>query len=202
MNTPAARTSTGEIIDQGATALANEPAPSEPAPTSGAPEAYADFKVPEGLVIDPEVLASAAPIFKELNLPQEAAQKLVDIYNKQMSGTRDSAIKAVETQRTEWRDAIKADKDIGGVLDSKVLPAIGRLKAQLPADVREAFNAAMDFTGAGDHPGVVKALYKIAELVGEGTHVSGNGPSAHGQGREGVASRPSIAGALYPNLQR
>jgi hypothetical protein len=192
-NTPEARTTTGEIIDQSA------PAPETPA-APAAPEAYADFNLPEGLSVDKTILDEATPIFKELNLPQEAAQKLVDIYTKQMSGTKDSAIKAVETQRTEWRDAVKADKDIGAVLDSKVLPAIGRLKAQLPSDVRDAFNAAMDFTGAGDHPGVVKALYKIAELVGEGTHVTGVGPSPLGQGDK--PSRPSIAGALYPNLQR
>ena len=55
----------------------------------------------------------------------------------------------------------------------------------------------MNFTGAGDHPAFLKAFHKLAQLVGEGTHVRGGNPSPHGNPK----SQPkSAAQIMYPNL--
>ena len=40
-----------------------------------APETYADFTLPEGVELDTALLTDAAPLFKELGLTQEQAQK-------------------------------------------------------------------------------------------------------------------------------
>ncbi len=191
MNTPEARTQTGEIVDQ------TQP-PSEPTQPT-VPEAYSDFTAPEGVTIDQTILAEATPIFKELGLSQTNAQKLVDFYNKQTSSINAALHKQMEDTRLAWRDEVRADKDIGGKLDS-VLVEIGRAKDKLPADVRSSLNAALDFTGAGDHPAIVKAFYEFAKLINEGTHVSGGGPSPAGQNKTGQTQRPSAAQSLYPNL--
>ena len=82
-NDPAARTETGEIIDRSATPPANEPAP-EPKPGSAAPESYTDFSVPEGHTLDAAAIESATPLFRELGLSQDQAQKLVDFYSTQV----------------------------------------------------------------------------------------------------------------------
>ena len=81
MNSPEARTSTGELIDQSAA-----PKPETPAtPGEGAPETYADFTVPEGSTVSKEVIGeSATPLFRELGLSQDQAQKLVDFYSTQV----------------------------------------------------------------------------------------------------------------------
>ena len=195
-SSPVPQTSTGEIIDPSAA-----PAPA-PAPAPTIPESYSDFTLPEGYTIDPDLIQQATALFKESKLPQDAAQKLVDLYTKQTSGLRDELLKSVERTRTEWRDAVKSDTTIGARLESHILPEIARAKDKLPAEVRTAFNEAMDFTGAGDHPAVVRALYELSKLVNEGTHVTGSGPSPAGQTRSGQPSRPSTAAAIYPHLSQ
>lgn len=44
-----------------------------------APEEYKDFAFPEGMVVDPAFMTQAKSIFKDANLSQDNAQKLVDL---------------------------------------------------------------------------------------------------------------------------
>jgi hypothetical protein len=206
MNSPEARSSSGELINQAAAQTAS----SNPAEAAGAttengtsknaPEAY-DFKAPEGVTLDPDTIAEASPIFKELGLSQEQAQKLVDFYAARGAKTNESLAKAVEDMRAGWRDEVMKDKDIGPKLES-VKTELGRAKDRMPAAVRTAFDEALNLTGLGDHPAIIKGFYEMAKLVNEGTHVRGGGPSEEGQNAPGKSSRPSIAGALYPNLSQ
>ena len=197
-NDPAARTETGEIIDRSATPPTNEPA-AEPKPETSAPATYTDFSVPEGHTLDAAAIESATPLFRELGLSQDQAQKLVDFYSTQVGKINAENEGYMETLRTQWREELRADKDIGGKLD-QVKVEIGRGLDRLPPAVRDNFKAAMDMTGAGDHPALIKAVYEFSKLIGEGSHVSGKGPSADGQSKTGVATRPSAAQSMYPNL--
>ena len=196
-NDAAARTETGEIIDRSATPPANESAPKPE--SSGAPESYTDFSVPEGHTLDAAAVEAATPIFRELGLSQDQAQRLVNFYSKQIGKINSENEGFMETMRTQWREELKADKEIGGKLD-QVKVEIGRALDRLPPTVRDNFKAAMDMTGAGDHPALIKAVYEFSKLIGEGSHVSGSGPSADGQSKTGIASRPSAAQSMYPNL--
>ena len=197
MNTPESRTPTGEILDQGAAPIAAPPVV-DPAPP-GLPETYT-FTPPEGVTYDPKLIEEVSPIFKELKLDQASAQKLVDVYNKQIGGTQAELLKTVEKTRTDWRAATKADPEIGAKLESVVLPEIGRMLDKLAPEVSKNLRMALDFTGAGDNPAVVRGYYELAKLVNEGTHVVGAAPSIHGQNPGGKATPPSLAQAMYPNL--
>ena len=190
-NSPEARTSDGTIVDQAATPPATPPA--------GAPEAYTNFTAPEGTTLDAATISEAAPIFKELGLSQEQAQKLVDFYSTKTGKINSDLSKAVDDMRAGWRNAVMADKDLGPKID-QVKIELGRAKDRLPAQVRSAFDEALNITGLGDHPAIVKGFYEMAKLVNEGTHVTGGGPSAEGQTAPGKSNRPTLAGALYPNL--
>ena len=202
-NEPAARTETGEIIDR---SKPTEPAGDKPAPAAtdksvGAPEAYADFSIPEGHTLDAATIESATPIFRELGLSQDQAQKLVDFYSAKIGEINSQNEGFMEQMRTEWRNQLSADKEIGGKLDA-VKVDIGRALDRIPAEVRTAYKEAMDLTGAGDNPAIIKAMYSLAQLVNEGTPVRGDNPSPHGQSRTGVETRPSAASAMYPNLPK
>ena len=205
MNSAEARTPSGEIIDQGnppvpIEAKPDADAPTEPKPAAaGAPESYTDFSAPEGATLDKSAVDAATPIFKELGLTQDQAQKLVDLYPTLTENIVKANNDAYTAMREGWVSEIKADKEIGGKLDH-VAAEIGKLKQRLPEPMRDAFNEAVNLTGAGDHPAVVKALYEFAKLINEGSHVAGGGPSPEGQNRNGVSKRPSLAGSLYPNL--
>ena len=197
-NDPAARTETGEIIDRSATPPADDPAP-KPVEAKPEPVAYTDFSVPEGHTLDAATLESATPIFRELGLSQEQAQKLVDFYSTKIGEINTENLGYMEQMRTQWRADLQADKELGGKLDA-VKVDIGRALDRLTPDTREAFKEAMNFTGSGDHPAVIKAMYEFSKLIGEGTHVTGANPSEHGQSKTGVTARPSAAQAMYPNL--
>jgi antitoxin component of RelBE/YafQ-DinJ toxin-antitoxin module len=186
--------------------LLNQEEPAPPVEASVVPETYADFKLPEGAVIDPELLAEATPIFKELGLTQDAAQKLVDFYAKTNSAGIEKLFNDQRAVRQEWATEAKTYLDAlpGGIKQAKA--DLGAAKNALFAnpdgtpntDKIGKFNQFMDMTGAGDNPLFIEAFTKMAKLYTEGKPVTGGGPSKFGQ--TGPGSRPTAAGALYPNL--
>jgi len=217
-NDPAARSPTGEILEPSQIA----PKPPEP-PKSGeapdgtstpkppeaakAPEKYEDFKAPEGYAIDPKVLEEATPIFKELGLTQDQAQRLVDFHSKAMIAAAKAPANEYEGTRAEWRAQVDSDPVIkGAVMDGKTgveaaKVMIGKTLAGLgDPQLTQDFKAAMDFTGAGDNPAFIKAMMKLSAYVTEGKHVTGANPSVHGQTAPGTTARPSAAASMYPNL--
>lgn len=181
----------------------DKPEPKAEIKPAGAPEKYEAFKAPEGweekgLELNQETIDKAIPLFKELGLSQEQAQKLIDFYTGESEASSDRALQSVMDMRKGWRDAVSADKNLGHRLPevktnfSKMLGALG------DANLASAFKEAMDLTGAGDHPAFIRAVDLWSQRFTEGTHVSGNGPSTEGQRAPG--SRPeSAARALYPN---
>ena len=146
---------------------------------------------------DAKVVEKATPIFKELGLTQAAAQKLVDFYNAQAQ----EGLKLVESMRADWSRQTNALPEVAS--NPKAIEDMGRAKAVIfendPKGLA-AFNEAMDLTGAGDHPAIVRAMLRFASRVNEGTHVSGRGPSTEGQNPPTRPARPSAAQSLYPNL--
>ena len=172
--------------------------PAPPAPVQIVPEAY-KFEAPKDRPLSDALVAAATPIFKDLGLSQDNAQKLVDFYNKSVDDFTKQQIEGVNKLRTQWMDEIRADKELGGNLDN-VRAEIGRLKERLPEDVRNSFNEAMNFTGAGDNPAFVRAFFKIAQLVNEGRPVAGTNPSPAGQSASGTTQRPTMAASMYPSL--
>ena len=209
-NDPAARTETGEIKDVQA------PASQDPAKTEGdkapegdkkpaasaVPEKY-EFKAPEGATVDAKLVEEVTPLFKEMGLSQENAQKLFDFHTKTVADAQAAPMKAYEEMRDAGRKEIVADKALG---DGK-----SDLRPEVKADIAKAidslpnakeFRAAMDLTGAGDNPAFVRAIAHFAKQLSEGTAVRGAGPSPAGQTAPGAAARPSAANSLYPNLAK
>lgn len=210
-NTQEARLPSGELRDlqappsttptDGQTTSSDSTTTEAEKPPVQAPEAYADFKLPEGVKIDKTRLDSALPLFKEANLSQDQAQKLVDWYTKNQTTDIDAAKKTYLDMRAGWTKELADDPVIGSKLES-VKTDIGRMLAHLGDAGDNSFRQAMDFTGAGDNPAVVRGLYKLAALVNEGKALgdANRGPSPHGQSPNGRATRPSPASAFYPNL--
>jgi hypothetical protein len=169
----------------------------KPEASAGAPETYADFTAPEGVTLDKDAIAAALPVFKELNLTQEQAQKLVEFQAK--SGIN-AAQTAYDEIRSDWRKAVLADPDLstGGKLKPDVQPTIAKAIDTLPKELGTEFRNVMNTTGVGDNPAFVKAMYKFAQALTEGTHVSGKGPV---EVKAPDAKPPSVASAMYPNLK-
>jgi hypothetical protein len=181
--------------------------PAKPAATTGAPEKYDDFKAPDGYTLDPKAIEAAVPIFKELGLTQDQAQRLVQFHSEQMIAAAKGPEETYTQMRTDWQAKVKADPDLAKAVngDKTGLDAvkldIGRaLNALGDTQLANDFKEAMNLTGAGDHPAFVKTMWKLASFVTEGKHVSGQNPSPHGQNDPSKAKPATGAHALYPNL--
>lgn len=171
----------------------------KPAEPGVVPDKY-DLKAPEGYEIDPKLVEDATPIFKELGLTQDAAQKLTDLWNKHSLEAANAPYKAYEEMRNGWRDSVAKDPALGNGTDDlkpEVKATIGRGIDSLGPALARDFRSAMDLTGSGDNPAFVKALYELCKRAGEGTAVSGKGPSP--VAASGSAPK-SAASAMYPNL--
>lgn len=177
------------------TALNNEAKPAE-----DAPEKYSDFKLPEGLKLEPKILEEASAVFKGLNLSQEAAQSLVDFHAKQLQTVADAPFKAVTDLKQAWEGSLKSTygKDIepGG----KVITSISRMIDTLPPAIASPFREAMDLTLAGSNPAFIAAFYELSQRLSEGKSVVGKGPSPLGQAAPDAKPK-SIASAMYPHLK-
>ena len=167
---------------------------------SGAPEKYTDFKTPEGFELDKASLDKALPIFKELGLSQDAAQKMIDFYADLSKADMEATQSRFQETVKSWRDESLNHPDLRGKMDRNgpVLTAVAKTIDSLGPELAGAFREVMDMTGVGNHPAFIRAFYSLAQKLSEPGHVAGSGPSPFGQGNR---ARPaSAASALYPNL--
>ena len=203
-NDPASRTADGTLKDAQTLTTPEPVKDADPAAPAKTPEPTApvvpdkyDFKAPEGQTIDPAVIEKATPIFKELGLTNDAAQKLVDFYNAQAAEGK----QLVDSMRSEWKAETAKLPEL--VTNPRAVEDLGRMKAVIfendPKGL-EAFNEAMSLTGAGDNPAIVRGWLRAAARLVEGGHVSGRSPSPEGQTAPDRAVLPTAAQAMYPNL--
>lgn len=158
-------------------------APADPA--SLPPEKY-ELTAPEGMTLDDEAVQMADPVFRELNLTNEQAQKLMPIAGEfaQRAGAAALAkhqldqAQTVTAMRREWLENAKGDAEIGGAnwdgtvsLAAKGLDALGFTKGH-------PFRALLDETGFGNHPEMIRAMRRVGERVGEDTFERGGSGDA------------------------
>lgn len=125
----------------------------------------------EGFVMDDAVRDEFLGVVNNQELTGDArAQALVDLYLKTAKQASDQGSAAWETTQTQWQDQAKADTEIGGDKLPAVLATVSKAIERFGSpELREA----MDLTGAGNHPAVIKFLYNMAKQFNEGTPVSG-----------------------------
>lgn len=149
---------------------AGEGGEGEQAPAHVVPEAY-ELTAPEGLTIDADLLAEATPIFKEAGLSNDQAQAILPAAKSLMEKTQQATVQSLidggNQQRKAWLDAAKADEQIGGnkwdaslASSAKALDALGHPEG---SDFRKALNE----TGFGNHPEMIRIFARLGEMVGE-----------------------------------
>lgn len=145
--------------------------------TEGAPTEYADFTVPEEMGIDQTALEAFVPVAKELNLTQDQAQKLIDLQTDFVQKNAEAQMNAWAKTQTEWRDAVKADTEVGGdAMDEKVALAKKALDKVGTPELR----ALLDATGTGNNLEFIRFFARVGGLIGDDAMhfggASGDGP--------------------------
>ena len=168
---------------------------SESETPEGAPEKYEfNAKVadaPEEL--DPEVITAFGEVAKDLNLPQEAAQKVLD---KVAPVIQAKQAKVLEEVKAGWVSDSQADEEFGG---ENLNDNLEVAKSALNAFGNQALKSLLVETGFGNHPEIIRFMYKAGKAISEDSYV-GNSQGANAKG--GIPKDfNGIANALYSNQQ-
>lgn len=142
---------------------------------AGAPETYDAFTMPEGFALDEQLLGEFTPVLKDLNLPQEAAQKLIDFAPKLVEKTVAQTTASVLDQlgladHATWAEQVKADKEIGG---EKFAENLGIAQKAASTFFTPAALDALKRVGLGNHPELIRGFLKVGKAISEDGFVPG-----------------------------
>jgi hypothetical protein len=157
---------------KGTTEAKTEEAKEGDKPT-GAPEAYEAFTMPEGYELDAELLGEFSPVLKELDLSQEAAQKVIDfapkLIEKTVAATQAATLESLGLKGT-WAAAVRADKEIGG---DKLAENLAVANKALGNFFSKDAISALQKTGLGNHPELIRGLVRVGKAISEDSFVPG-----------------------------
>lgn len=162
----------GNEQNKGAEPPAKDPKADPGKPAVAAPEKY-EFKAAEGQELDAEAVKAFEPIAKELNLSNEQAQKLVDVYG---STIMPHVMKQIDEQWSrqseQWAEQVRADKDLGS--DA----SIGAAQKAMDKFGSPELKQYLTETGLGNHPELVRIFANIGKAMSEDGLVTGNSGGA------------------------
>ena len=158
--------------------------PQDDGKPQGAPEKY-EFATPEGMQFDDAVVGAFGEVAKDLNLSQEAAQKILDKVEPVMAAQQNEALQAAST---EWAEASKTDKEFGG---DKLNENLAVAKKAMDQFASPELRALLNESALGNNPEVIRMFYRVGKAISEdGFVVGGNAKN----------SEQTTAQRLYPNM--
>lgn len=172
---------TAEVSDATAAAPDAQDAP------RGAPEQY-EFQEPEGVAFDDAVIGAFSEVAKDLNLPQDQAQKVLDHVAPVLLERQQARLQAA---RAEWAQAAKADGEFGG---EQMDESLATAKKALDAFGTAGLRALLNESGLGNHPEVIRLFYRTGKAISEDRLVTGSG----GNTNPGDARRLYAASKMNP----
>lgn len=130
----------------------------------GASVEYTDFSLPEGVTMDEEALAEFIPMAQEHKLSQADAQKFIDLQAKAVGKFVKSQTDAWADQVAKWTTVAENDAEYGKKdYDKSVMIARSAMR-QIGGS---KLSAALEETGMGNHPEIIRAFYRMGVAIGE-----------------------------------
>lgn len=152
-----------------------------------------DYKVelPEGIKADDPLLVSFLEGAAKGGMDNESVQAVINSLGPKLAEQMQAPIKRWIDLNEQWVAEVKADPVIGGdklpVAQETVWQAMALVsKPEEVVAVREALN----MTGAGNNPAIIRLLYNMAKRLVEPGAVKGNAPAE---------PTKSVAALLYPS---
>lgn len=136
------------------------------------------FTLPEGFTLSETPMNSFLEIMNNSALsPAERGQALINLQAGLATQSEEARSQAWNDLQQTWQSEVQADKEIGGANLPATLTSIGHLMDRFANDeVRQA----LDQTGAGNHPAIVKFLFNLSKQLTEGTPATPGAPAAAG----------------------
>lgn len=141
-----------------------------------APIEYADFKIPEGVTVDPKDVTAFEGLAKDMGLSQDNAQKLLTFEAERIRQINDDMSEQHYQTVQEWAEKAQADKEFGGeAFQENITLAAKAVDAFGSPEVVEMLN----HTGLGSHPEFIRMFVNIGKAVSsDGVITGGNGGRA------------------------
>ena len=141
-----------------------------------APLTAADITLPEGVTVDEASMASALEVMNAADLsPKERLEKLISLQHEVMTRaakeSEDASLKLWNDTQDQWRKEAQALPELGGAALPKTLATIKKGLEAVGAD-KSVFEA-LDVTGAGNHPAIIRVLHALTAKLAEGGPQSG-----------------------------
>lgn len=167
----------------------------EPSATTSEPVApltREDLALPEGLTVSDEQASALLDLFNDDKLsPKDRVNKLVEMHGTLVQSAiqtvGEQMVAEIQRQQAEWETAVKSDPEIGG---SNLAPNLAKVSKLIDAEGTPELRQALDATGAGSHPEIVKFFVKMADRFAEGAPAGGGNPT----------TKESTAQRMYPGM--
>lgn len=163
-----------------------EPNPAQP-PQKVVPEKY-DLKLPEGSQLDATHIEKVAALAKERKLSNEEAQAIIDRDNATISGFADGQNKQLKERQDAWVKDSQNDKEFGGEAFAKNAELAKRVVERFGSD---ALKTALNDTGLGNHPELLRVFVRIGKAMSEDQLVL---PGS----TQSTAEKKSVEDIFYP----
>lgn len=158
----------------GTDAAAGEAKTEEAKPERVAPESY-EFKAPEGVELNPALLGEFEGLARELNMPQNEAQAIVERMTPKIQARMQAQqIEIMAQARADWLQQIESDAEIGGA--AKQASQASAAKALHQFGTPE-LRALLKDSGLEAHPEVVRFFSRAGKAISEDSFVSGRPPT-------------------------
>jgi hypothetical protein len=139
-----------------------------------APEKY-DLKMPESSKLSQDQIDKIAAIAREQGLSNEAAQKLVNEQHEVVSGFEASLQSNFKETVEEWKAQAAKDTEYGGAEFTRNVELAKRVVSRYGSD---EFVKALDESGFGNHPELLRVFVRIGNAMGEDRLVTSSASSA------------------------
>lgn len=151
--------------------------------------------MPEGVEIPEADLANFKAILSDDKMkPEERGQALLEMHAKALKAAGEQPLQLWFDTQVKWQGEVKADKELGGtnfdVTRANMAKAVSEV---MGADAAATFEA-LKFTGAANHPAIVRLVARFSKAYVEGTPVGGAAPGS--VANKDFASRVA---AMYPS---
>lgn len=154
--------------------------------TPAAEVVYA-FTAPEGIELDTKATEQFTTLAKDLKLPADKAQSLVDI----AVGLETARREAHAVQVAKWADEVKGDKVIGGDKLPETLATAAKVYSLLPAEESEQLKGMLNASGFGSHPSVVRLFHTIGKALSEDRFITSS---------KAAGAETSLAQRMFPDM--
>lgn len=161
----------------------------EGAPEAKAPEKYEEFAVPDGMTLEPKALATFTDLAKQSNLPQDQAQKFLDVGIALVQSLATEIDEGWKNTRQNWRKDLMQDADFGGAKMQETITAANRVLRKYGSEPLAKW---LQNSGAGDNAELVRLLARVDRATREDTLETG-GQTTQDSETAGLRS-------LYPSM--